>query len=48
MNIMDKNSKILVEQLKSQIGKTSFNIQLFIEKCSLDIISGKMRNIFIL
>lgn len=39
MNIMDKNSKILVEQLKSQIGKTSFNIQLFIEKCSLDIIS---------
>lgn len=41
LEIIHKNAQIFVEQLKPEVGKSEFNVQMFVEKMSLDVISGK-------
>lgn len=39
---MKKNAQILSQQLEKKINQPEFDIESFIEKCSLDIISGNI------
>ncbi|KAK7603329.1 hypothetical protein V9T40_003328 [Parthenolecanium corni] len=39
LEIIHKNAKIFVEQLKSKVDETEFDVQIFVEKMSLDVIS---------
>lgn len=41
LEIIHKNAGIFVEQIKPKVGKSEFDIQIFVEKMSLDVISGK-------
>ena len=42
IEVMHKQANVLMTQLESQVGGDDFNMQSFIEKCSLDIICGNL------
>lgn len=44
IDIMNINSKIMLELLDKEVGKEKFDIGPYIDKCTLDIICGKFSN----
>ncbi len=43
---MQTNSEILCKQLSSRLNQEEFDVLEYVEKCSLDIIGGKILSMY--